>query len=163
MKSIATFAVTLLMAGSLSTVGCSSKSAEPAAAPAHDEHSHAEAGPHGGELIVLGNEEYHAEVLHENEAVVYLLDGSAKAAAAIDAAEVVLNVSHDGESEQFQLAARPEASDPAGKASRFASNDAELVADLQEGHAEVQLVLTIGGTQYRGALEHSHEHEGHAH
>lgn len=163
MKKVVTFAALLLVAGGFTAGGCSSKSGEQAAAPGHEELEHAETGPHGGELIELGNEEYHAELLHETEAVVHLLDGEAKAAVATDAPEVVLNVSHDGNSEQFKLAASADASDPAGKASRFASNDAELIADLNEGHADVQLVVTVGGTQYRGALEHDHEHEGEGH
>ena len=28
-------------------------------------HSHAAEGPHGGHLIVLGDEEYHAELVHD--------------------------------------------------------------------------------------------------
>jgi len=163
MKKITIFAVLLLIAGGFIAGGCSSKSGEQTAAPGHEEHGHAETGPHGGELIEVGNEEYHAEILHETEAIVYLLDGTAKSAVAIDAPEVMLNVTHDGASEQFRLAASRDASDPAGKASRFVSNDAELVSDLKEGHAEVELVFTVNGTQYRGALEHDHEGEGHDH
>jgi hypothetical protein len=144
--------------------GCAAKPNEAPPETKHEEHAHGHVGPHGGELIELGAEEYHAEVLHENDVVVYLLDGTAKKTAAIDAADVAVNVTHDGESEQFRLAASADSSDPAGKSSRFTSNDAELVADLKEGHADVQLVVTIEGTQVRGALEHDHEHgEGHVH
>lgn len=163
MKNVITFALTTLIAAGLS--GCTAKPSEQAVEPGHEEHAHAETGPHGGHLIELGTEEYHAEVLHEIEAIVYLLDGTAKNAVAIAAPDVVVNVTHDGESEQFHLAATPEPTDPAGKASRFASKDAELLADLQEGHADVQLVVTVGETQFRGALEHDHDHgdEGHDH
>jgi hypothetical protein len=157
----------LLLAVALST-GCNSKTSEPAAKSptkeaGHAEHDHPTTGPHGGEIIELGNEEYHAELTHENEAVVYLLDGSAKAAAPVDASEVTINLSHDGKGEQFRLAASRDASDPEGKSSRFTSDDAELLKDLQEGHAEVALVITIDGKQYRGNLEHEHGEEGHDH
>ena len=152
----------LIMLG-LATAGCGSKPAEQAAESGHEEHEHPSAGPHGGELIELGNEEYHAEIVHENEAVVYLLDGAAKSAVAIDAPEMVLNLSHDGKAEQFKLSPSRDAQDPQGKASRFTANDPELVADLKEGHAEVQLVVTINGTQFRGKLEHEHEGEGEEH
>lgn len=128
----------------------------------HGAHEHAAVGPHGGELVELGEEEYHAEVVHAKDVTVYVLDSAAKAPVAIDATEVVLNVTHDGKSEQFQLAAAADAGDAAGKSSRFQSSDAELASDLQEGHADVQLVLTINGTQFRGALEHEHE-DGHQH
>lgn len=166
-----TYPVVLILSVALAA-GCNSKTAGPTAtAPkdgaghaeggGHAEHDHPTEGPHGGELIELGNEEYHAELLHENEAIVYLLDGSAKAAAPSDAAEVTLNFSHDGKAEQFRLAASRDANDPEGKSSRFTSNDAELLKELQEGHAEVALVVTIGGKQYRGNLEHEHGEEGH--
>lgn len=168
-----TYPVVLLLSFAF-TLGCNSKTKEPAATAHKDEAGHAEEaghaghdhpteGPHGGELIELGNEEYHAELTHENEAVVYLLDGAAKAAAPSDAAEVTINLSHDGTAEQFRLAASRDATDPEGKSSRFTSNDAELLKDLQEGHAEVALVVTINGKQYRGNLEHEHGEEGHDH
>ena len=167
MSTNATYPMALLLAVALST-GCNSKPSEPAAKSTtveagHAEHDHPATGPHGGELIELGGEEYHAELTHEKEAIVYLLDGSAKAAAPVDAAEVTINLSHDGKGEQFRLAASREANDPEGTSSRFTSDDAELLKDLQEGHAEVALVISIDGKQYRGNLAHEHGEEGHEH
>lgn len=159
------FVVSLIM------IGCSEKSPTPTAEKGHEEaghedhaHEHATVGPHGGDIVELGSEEYHAEIVHEGEATVYILDSSAKAPVAIDTADVTINISHDGKAEQFKLAAKPAAGDGAGKSSQFSLADPELVADLSEGHAEVQLVVTINGTQFRGTLEHDHE-EGaeHAH
>src|SRR5688572_17504984 len=66
---------------------------------AHEEHSHAAAGPHGGDLIGLGNEEYHAELVHDEAAgsvTLYVLDSAAKASVPIDATEVTINLTHDG-------------------------------------------------------------------
>lgn len=168
MTANATYPVALLLLAAALLAGCNSKTSQPAAeAPNADagnaEHGHQTTGPHGGDLIELGNEEYHAELTHENEAIVYLLDGSAKAAAPSDAAEVMVNLSHDGKGEQFRLAANRDTNDPEGKSSRFTSDDAELLKDLQEGHAEVALVVTINGKQYRGTLEHEHGEEGHDH
>jgi hypothetical protein len=154
---------TILMLAVVGVGGCTAKPTEQAAKPGPEEHAHAEVGPHGGHLVELGTEEYHAEILHDGEAVIYLLDGNAQKTVAIDAPDVVVNVSHDGESEQFHLAASPEAGEPAGKASRFISKDAELISDLQEGHADVQLVVTVNGMQVRGTLEHDHEHGGEGH
>jgi hypothetical protein len=156
---------------SLILIGCSEKSPAPSAAKGHEEagheehaHEHATVGPHGGDIVELGSEEYHAEIVHEGEATVYILDSSAKAPVAINAADVTINISHDGKAEQFKLAAKPAIGDGAGTSSQFTLADPELVADLSEGHAEVQLVVTINGKQYRGTLEHDHE-EGaeHAH
>jgi hypothetical protein len=166
-RNILHFALT--MASGLLAAGCSSQNSEPAGAPsggaeaAHAEHDHPTSGPHGGDLIELGNEQYHAEILHEDQAIVYLLDGTAKAATAIEAGEVTINMAHDGEAEQFRLAADRDAQDPEGKSSRFSSTDAELLADLKSGDAEIELVVTIKGKQYRGSLEHDHDEHGYSH
>jgi hypothetical protein len=128
----------------------------------HGDHAHASVGPHGGELIELGEEEYHAEVVHGADVVIYVLDAAAKSPVAINATEVTLNLTHDGASEQFLLKASPQAQEAAGTSSKFQSSESELVSDLAEGHAEVQLVLSVNGKQYRGNLEHEHE-EGHQH
>ncbi|TWT86708.1 hypothetical protein Mal64_35370 [Pseudobythopirellula maris] len=147
-------------------VGCdSSQNGGKSAAPSADE-SHADhptEGPHHGSLIELGAEEYHAELVHDDAAAtvtVYLLDSEAKVAVPIDAKEIQINLSHDGQAEQFQLTASPDATDPAGKSSRFASTDAELAAELDhEGSA--QLVVNIDGKQFHGAIVHDDDHEGH--
>jgi hypothetical protein len=73
----------------------------------------------------------------------------------------MINVTHDGKAEQFRLAANRDAQDPEGTSSRFSSNDAELVADLTSGSADVQLVVTINGKQYRGSLDHKNGEDGH--
>jgi hypothetical protein len=66
-------------------------------APAHDDHGHASEGPHHGALVELGNEEYHAEVVHDDttgSVTVYLLDSSAKKSATTTATEAVINLKH---------------------------------------------------------------------
>jgi hypothetical protein len=180
----------------------------------HAGHAHPTHGPHGGDLIELGNEEYHAELVHphgrdddvhhdddsenphdtDGEAhhkegkdgdaaghdeegdndegshehagiVIYILDGSAANVVAIDAAEITLNLSHDGKPEQFKLAALPGKDDPKGKSSRFASSASDLLEHFHEAeHVEGTLVLSIGGKSYRGKLAHSHgDGDGHGH
>jgi hypothetical protein len=119
-----------------------------------NEHGHAATGPHGGDLVELGAGDYHAEVVHGSDAVtVHVLDGTAKEPHPIDATEIVVNVRHDGQSEQFHLAP-PADANAAGPYSRFSSTDAELLTDLAEGHADVEVVIDIDGKQYRGTLEH---------
>lgn len=184
----------------------------------HAGHAHPTHGPHGGDLIELGNEEYHAELVHphghdddphhEGEAghhdgaeeahhkdehagdahdkdgaghhddgdhdhaahehagvTIYILDGAAKNAVAIDASEITLNLTHDGKPEQFKLAAMPESDDPEGKSSRFASSAKDLLEHFHESeHVEGVLVLSIGGKSFRGKLAHSHDDDhGHPH
>lgn len=51
-----------------------------------------------GDLVELGNEEFHAEVVHgeAGSVTVYILDSAAKVTVPIDATELTINVSHDG-------------------------------------------------------------------
>lgn len=152
----------------LNVSGCESKAPKasgPASSAKADNHGHVSKGPHGGDLIELGNEEYHAELVHDEKAgsvTVYILDSAAKTSVPIDATEVMINLKHEGRGEQFKLAASANPGDAPGKSSRFASTEAELVKDLDREGAEAQLALTINGKPYRGALEHGHE-DGHDH
>lgn len=131
---------------------------------AADVHHHPTEGPHHGHLIELGNEEYHAELVHTDSAVtIYLLDAAAKSATAIDAKELVINLKHDGQPEQFHLLAAPEAGDAEGKSSRFTIDDRELVEHLEHEASEARLSVTIHGTAYSGSLAHHHDDDGHGH
>ncbi|UUO04923.1 hypothetical protein M4951_16195 [Blastopirellula sp. J2-11] len=167
----ARFIATTLLLLSLSAFGCSSSTADKPSGDGHSEHDghdhdHPSEGPHGGSLIELGAEEYHAELVHDEKAgsvTIYLLDSAAKVATPIDATELTINLKHDGMGEQFKLTASPDAGDPTGKSSKFVSSDAELAEDLDHEGADAQLVVTIGGKQYRGAVAHDHDHEGHDH
>ncbi len=124
-----------------------------------DTHDHASEGPHHGSLVELGKEEYHAEVVHTQDSVtVYILDKQAKNAVPIDATEVMINIVHDGKPEQFKLAAAPEASDGAGKSSKFILTDAELASHIDDSAAAPKLSLSIAGKSYRGDIKHSHDH-----
>jgi hypothetical protein len=169
----------------------------------HAGHAHPSHGPHGGDLIELGNEEYHAELVHphghdddahhEDAAgeehhkgehdgdkdghhedgdhehagiTIYILDGAAKNQVAIEAAEITLNLTHDGKPAQFKLAANPDSGDAEGKSSRFTSAEKGLLEHFHEAeHVDGTLVLSIGGKSYRGKLAHKHgddDHHGHA-
>lgn len=131
-----------------------------------DVHAHPSEGPHHGSLIELGNEEYHVELVHDDKSVtVYILDAAAKVAVAIDAADVTINLLHDGKPEQFKLIASTDSGDPKGKSSRFTLADAELAGHIDDETAKPKLMLTIDGTPYRGEIkhDHDHDHEGHNH
>ncbi|MBA4017539.1 MAG: hypothetical protein C0483_10240 [Pirellula sp.] len=155
-------------AGALLLAGCGPATApkpEAGKAAPHAGGEHASEGPHGGHLIELGKEEYHVELVHDDKAgevTFYVLDGTAKIAVPIEAAEVVVNLKHDGKAEQFKIAAKPDAGESTGKSSRFFSADKELAGDLDAEGADAELVLTIGGKQFRGKLEHEDGKEGHA-
>ncbi|MBI1311556.1 hypothetical protein GC176_09640 [bacterium] len=155
----------------------------------HSEHAHHSEGPHGGDLIELGNDEYHAELVHPEDhdddahahedgdkdhkndhsdhdhagIVIYILDGSAKEAVAIEATDITLNLSHDGNPQQFRLTALPMESDLQSKSSRFTSDDKDLLEHFQEEGIEGALVVTIDGKSFRGKITHDHEGHGHSH
>lgn len=174
MKLTATVLTTGLTSTMLMLSGCAGESngpetgSPPATVDASDDHGHPSHGPHLGDLIELGDEEYHGELLHDEDigmVTVYILDGSATEEVAIEATEIMVNATHDGEPAQFALAADPVADDAEGKSSRFVSRDKELSALLDEEGAEATLVLTIDGKSYRGPLvhDHGHDHGDHSH
>lgn len=158
-------------------LGCSNehgtKSAPPK--PAADSASvrdnahpaHGSRGPHGGDVIELGNDEYHAELVHDdqtNDVTIFILDGAAKNAVAIEATEVVIHLKHEGDPVQYKLAAKPQDTDSPGKSSRFVSEkNEELGHALVEVGAAPRLHVTIGGKAYSGKFEHDHKHPKHEH
>jgi hypothetical protein len=124
---------------------------------AGDAAAHSHAGPHGGHVIELGADEYHAELVLDKDAgtaTIYLLDSAAKEAVAIEATEIALNTRHDGQARQYPLAASPEAGNQPGTSSRFVSSDNQLITLLATGHADAELVLEINQKQYRGKVGH---------
>lgn len=132
------------------------------------DHDHGDP-PHHGTLIELGNEEYHAELVHDEKAktvTIYVLDSEAKKAVPIDAKEIVINLKHDGNPEQFPLTADPDTGDPEGKSSRFVSKDAELGEDLDHKGADPQLSIKIAGKSFTAKIAHEHgdhKHDDHKH
>jgi hypothetical protein len=140
--------------------GCNSQSAPPTTQAQHEEHAHEAGGPHGGAIVELGD--YHAEVVHDDTAgtvTVYILDGAATANVPVDATEATINVTHDGQGEQFKLAASPLEGEPVGRSSRFVSSDADLSEDLDLEGTSAVFVITIDGQQSRGNIAHDHDHE----
>lgn len=154
----------LLLTTSLTLlVGCTGTSNQQPIEGGDEAHAHSETGPHGQPLIELAGGDYHAELVHDDAAgtvTIYLLDSTAREAVAIDATEATLNLKHGETPEQFTLSAQPTDEDPEGKSSRFVSDDSHLVMHLEEG-GEGELVVTVGGTPYRGKVKFEHEHGAH--
>ena len=127
-------------------------------------HDHPSHGPHGGELIELGQEEYHLEFLHDEAAQrvrLFLLDGTAKQPATSTADNVTLNIKTPTTAAQFRLPAIADDGDSTGTAYHtFELIDAELNQLLDAAGAVATVVLSINGKQYRGELRH--DHAGHA-
>ncbi len=142
---------------------------------AHDaEHGHAHAhdhghghGPHEGELIELGEEEFHAEVVFdekENKVVLYLLGPDAKANVAIEAKELSLEMPGKDAAVTHALAAAPQDGDGEGKSSRFEIKSEELIEAFHHDPKTVgKFKVSIGGKEFEGAIKHSHDDHDHKH
>jgi hypothetical protein len=122
--------------------------------PQHEEaphgHDHGDT-PHGGTLIELGDEEYHAEMVHDPETgtvTVYILDSKVENAVPIDAQEVTISA----KSQTYPLESQPQESDPQGKSSRFVSSDKTLNEYIAGDDVHARLILKIGGRSYNGAI-----------
>jgi hypothetical protein len=154
----------LLSASALLLSGCPAPPAAEKPA-AHDEHAHPSEGPHHGHLIELGNEEYHAELTHDDATktvTVYLLDGKAEKPVPIAEPDVIVNMVVDGSPMQAKLLANPQEGDPAGQSSRFSISDEKLLETLEAERASGRLNVTIAGKPYTGNIEH-HDHDKHEH
>ncbi len=124
------------------------------APPVHDEHGHGEKGPHGGSIVELGDEEFHAEVVLDHDAHalrVFVLGKDAKTAVPTAATEIT--VAAEGK-DAVTLKAAPQDGDGEGKASRFELIDEKLVHDILDAkflHGDLR--ITIGGKPYSGHID----------
>lgn len=157
----------LLLAVSTIPLSAEDKKPDPKAGAKKEEHAHPDEGPHGGALIELGEEEYHAEIVIDEKAdsvSIYLLGSNAKDAVPIDATEVFINLVHGKKPEQFKLKASPTKTDPKGKASRFILKDHDLLHDLEHDNAQARLRVKIAGKSYSGKIAAGHhDHADHDH
>lgn len=127
------------------------------------EHGHGAPGPHGGALVELGQEEYHAEVVVDDKThslQVYLLGKDAKSASPIAATEVTVGLGGD---KSVTLKAAPQEGDGEGKSSKFELADEKVVHDLLDaGFLHGSLKVQIGDKAYEGHIdahfEHDHDH-----
>ncbi len=122
------------------------------------EHEH---GPHGGHLVELGEEEYHAEIVFDEKAhriIIYILDSTAKKPSPIDAKELTLKLAIDGKTESFAVGAVPQASEPQGKSSKFElAGNADIKSHIKdEEDLKGSVNVTIGGKSYSGPIKHEH-------
>lgn len=132
--------------------------------PAADDHDHPSEGPHGGALVELGDEEFHAEFIVKDkthEVVVYILDGSAKKVVPIEEPQLLLNLKTTAKPQQFKVPAAPAKGDPEGKTGRFLLKDEKLVDVLHAKGTTAHLRVKINNQSYSGKidLDHHHDHD----
>ncbi|NLS92877.1 MAG: hypothetical protein GXX96_12050 [Planctomycetaceae bacterium] len=116
------------------------------------EHDHDVPGPHGGHIIVLGDEAYHAELTHDeatHTVAVYLLDKTGKTPISDSPEELVLQVFEKGDFADHVL----KASDREGM---YAVID-EALCDMLSHDEPLRgrIRVTIAGQEYVGIVEHA--------
>ena len=118
-----------------------------------DAHAHPVA-PHGGELLELGEEEAHLELIHDSKTgsvTVYVLGKDAKTAVAVAAPTIVV-ATKDGPQEFALTAVNPKAD---GTADTWKGTHAGLMAEPLDGRIRV----TIAGKAHQSPLEAApHKH-----
>lgn len=159
--SLASSAILLFVAG-CNPPAAGPKAGAPAASHA-DEHTHA--GPHAGHVMVVGEEEYHAEWTHDESGKVtfYILDAAGKKDVPIAADEIVIDVKiGTQEPKTYKLAAL---SPVDGKASAFELVDKGLLGVLESLSTGVTATiqkLTIGSKTFEN-VKIEEEKYGHDH
>jgi len=133
------------------------------------EHAHVH-GPHGGHIVELGEEEYHAEVTYnatKKKLEAYLLGKDAKSPQLTDQKEVTFNLTINGKPVQLKGTAAPLKGEPEGKSSHFEApvtdEHAGYVRNIE--YVKGRLTVSIDGKSYTGDLqdEHGHDHDDHDH
>lgn len=168
------FELALTAAFALVLVGCTDSNSEFTEVShdepeiGHDDHSghgHGHHGPNGGEIVEVGNEEFHAEVVVDessHQIDVYILGSDAATAKPIAASEISLSFKHGDELEEFKLTAAALDGEPEGESSKFTIADGELFEELHEHSEGATLSFSAGGEELSGTVTHSHDH-GHSH
>ena len=133
-----------------------------AADPAHEHHAHV--APHGGTLVVLGDEFAHLEVVVDSEQgrmTAYVLDGEAVRGIPLQRASLQIDVQPDS-GPAFEIALRPVENVLTGetrrKSSQFAGRS-ERLKGLRGFRAEVRALEIKGRRFERVRLRVPEDHE----
>jgi hypothetical protein len=159
------FALPCIVAVTLFVSGCGSNDPAPPKAGPAGHTDHPTDGPHKGHLIELGNDEFHAELTHDDASktvTIYLLGADAKTAAMSADPELLLNLVVAGEPLQAKLAAAPLDGEAADKCSRYTLVDEKVLEALENPKTTGRLNVTIAGKSYTGNVElgeHGHDHK----
>jgi hypothetical protein len=155
-RHIARIGFVLLIALVLATAGCAKTDtpapAPQAAAPAatEGEHSHKPAA-HGGTIVAIGRDNYHAEAVFEKDGVtrLYLLGQDEAKVIEVEAQPLTAFAKPEGGTEAVSFVFRPEpqAGDGGGRASQFVGR---LPRELWGKSVEVTIpAVRIGGERFR--------------
>lgn len=135
----------------------------------HAGHDHAHHGPHDGDIMMIGDEEYHAEWTHDEKGKVtfYILDAEAKNEVPIAAERITIDVKiGEKDPATYELLAVNPSGDEM-KTAQFEIVDTNLEGALEFLSKGVVATLSveIDGKPYQQKIEkeaHDHDH-AHAH
>jgi YHS domain-containing protein len=151
-------------ANTLSATGKKSGSSSTAGVKPDDEaHGH-KPGLHGGILVSLGRDSYHAEAVFEKGGAIrlYMLGKDEARVQEIEAQELVAYLTQDGatESEKMMFRPDPQPGDTKGKTSLFTST---LPKDLVGKRVQVTINnINVNGERFRIAFSNTAEASKHA-
>lgn len=131
-------------------------------ASAEEPRAHATKGPHKGNLIELGDDEYLAEIVHDDgigRVTIYLLGSDAKSAVVTDVKELTISAKVMGAPVQLRLKAAPQKGDAVGATSRFVSTSEFLMELLDNPAVQPIIRVSIAGKTFQGKIDHEHEDE----
>lgn len=116
------------------------KAVEQAMAQAfNDTETHADAPPHGGKVVALGNHRAHAELVlvpDTGELTLHILDAEGQAGQRLAQPVVLADVETSGRAVRLELTANPLDGERSGDASRFSARSDDL---LRMGEGRVTL------------------------
>ena len=155
---------TMLCLAALIVAGCNNSSdtnTQKPATPAdpHAGHDHSSLGPHGGHILELGEEDYHAEWRFNNdsgEVTIYLLDAEAKKAVTTTAKTISVQVTHGDDVSDYELPAINQSDEDPPTTSEFELVDTVLLELLKAvGHGiDATLKVVIEDKEYSGPFGH---------
>ncbi len=128
-------------------------------------HVHPAHGPHGGHLIEIGEEEYHAEWTHADDGTVtiYVLDKEAKNEVPIAAEDITIETKIGEKATEFKLIAVNRSEGDMPKTAKFELVDKNLLGVLETLSKGVTatLKLDINNKPFEAAI--THDDHGHKH
>lgn len=147
------------------TLGCTPQPAvtPPVVEPGGHDHDHPAHGPRNGHLVELGDEQYHAEWILDDEAgvlTVFIMDGSVSEDVPIEADELQLAVKI-GDNEAKTYAVKAVKAEGEIRTPTFECRDRQVVEGLKlVGHGvDATLRVSIEGEPFEGPLKgHDHAH-----
>ena len=160
----------LMMTATILFAGCSTDETEykkpaPSSDPIEEVHGTHKPGPHGGQLLDLGEHEYMAEVVFNEDApksiTVYLIehDDNSKTVLSADEKLTINGLKVDGQEISLTLAAKPQEGDADGKTSRFEISGDDIPEGIEDMHEleDGRFSVMIDGKSYSGTIEHDHD------